>query len=111
MVRKAKMLQIDARTFSRYFKAFGEPTRLKILSLLADGEMTVNEITEAVGLSQPTVSRHLAQLRDADIVIDRRDGQRIFYSLNKDVISECCNGFCDCLRVVQITPEKKSRKK
>ncbi len=110
MAPKPKMLQIDARTYSRYFKAFGEPTRLKILALLSDKEMTVNELTEAVGLSQPTVSRHLGQLRDAEIVLDRRDGQKVYYSLNKDVISECCSGFCDCLRVVQIAPQKKNKK-
>lgn len=110
MAHKAKMFQIDARTYSRYFKAFGEPTRLKILGLLSEREMTVNELTEAVGLSQPTVSRHLAQLRDADIVFDRRDGQKVYYSLNKNVISECCSGFCDCLRVIQVTPPKKNKK-
>lgn len=107
----AKAIDINEKIYSRYFKAFGDPTRLKILALLANKELTVNELTAKIGLTQPTISRHLALLRDAEIVNDRRDGQRVYYSLNKTNISNCCNGFCDCLQIVQITPPSKSKKK
>lgn len=93
------MIKIDAKTYSKYFKAFGDPTRLRILGLVATKEMTVNDIVREVGLSQPTVSRHLGILREADIVIDRREGQQIFYRLNKLTVESCCEDFCCCLKV------------
>jgi ArsR family transcriptional regulator len=102
---------LDNRKYSQYFRAFGDKTRLKILSFLAAGERTVSEIVAEVGVTQPTVSRHLAILRDASIVVDRRDGQKIFYSLNKDTISGCCSGFCDCLMIAIPTSHKKKSRK
>jgi DNA-binding transcriptional ArsR family regulator len=92
-------MAMDERTYSKYFKAFGDQSRLRILSLLAGGEMTVNDIARKVKLSQPTVSRHLGILREAEVVIDRREGQQVFYSLNKTTVKDCCCGFCDCLAV------------
>lgn len=105
--------KMNEKAYSKYFKAFGDPTRLRILALLVSGEKTVNKIVKSVGLSQPTVSRHLSILREADIVIDRRDGQQVFYSLNKISVESCCAGFCDCL-AIPIKPIKvgvKSKKK
>jgi len=100
---------LNEKIFTKYFKAFGAPTRLRIIMLLAANEMTVNEIVKAVGLSQPTVSRHLAILRQVEIVSDRREAQQVFYKLNKGAIKSCCTGFCCCLA---IPPEgaKKSQK-
>ena len=106
-MRKTAM---DERTFSKYFKAFGDRTRLKILGLLASREMTVGDITKKIGLSQPTVSRHLSILREADIVNNRRDGQQVFYSLNKTSVSNCCIGFCNCL-IVPLRGGRKNAKK
>jgi ArsR family transcriptional regulator len=90
---------MDERVYIRYFKAFGEPSRIKILRLLSDKEMTVNQIVDKINLSQPTVSRHLAILRDADIVIDRRDGQNVYYSLNRKAVESCCTDFCCGLKI------------
>lgn len=87
---KAFAIQMDEKSFSKYFKAFSDRSRLRILVLLSGGEMNVNEITDSVGLSQPTVSRHLAILRDAEVVSDRRSGQRVFYSLVKSKVKACC---------------------
>jgi len=102
---------MDEKIFSKYFKAFGDRTRIRILRLLASREMTVGDITKKIGLSQPTVSRHLSILREADIVNNRRDGQQVFYSLNKTSVSNCCVGFCDCLVVPVTAFRKKSKKK
>jgi ArsR family transcriptional regulator len=96
---------MDEKTFSRYFKAFGDPTRLRILRLLAVKEMTVNDIVTAVGLSQSTVSRHLAILREAGIAVDRREGQKVYYSLKKKAVKNCCLCFCDRLEISR--PRKK----
>ncbi|MCP4704831.1 MAG: winged helix-turn-helix transcriptional regulator, partial [candidate division Zixibacteria bacterium] len=93
----------------KFFKAFGDPTRLKILSLLATKEMTVNEIVKKIKLSQPTISRHLGILREAEVVIDRRDGQQVFYKLNKISVGDCCSGFCDCLEVKVVDGGKKKK--
>lgn len=98
---------MSEKDFTRFFKAFGDRSRLKILQLLSSKEMTVNEIVRAMELSQPTVSRHLALLREAEIVIDRRQGQQVFYSLNKGAVENCCSGFCSCLAI----PVKMIRKK
>lgn len=90
---------MNEKAFSKYFKAFGDPTRLRIVMLLSSKEMPVNDIAEKIGLSQPTISRHLGVLREAEIVIDRREGQNVFYSLNKSSVENCCAGFCDCLAI------------
>lgn len=97
---------INEKKYSKYFKAFGDQSRLRIMAIIAFKEMTVNDIAEAVGLSQPTVSRHLSILKEAEVVFDRRDKQRVYYSLNKNSVQACCSGFCDCLEV----PKKRGRK-
>jgi DNA-binding transcriptional ArsR family regulator len=92
-------ISMNEKRFSKFFKAFGDPSRLRILMLLSGQEMTVNDIVKAVELSQPTVSRHLAILREAEVVADRREGQKVYYSLNKKIVGGCCVGFCDCLAI------------
>jgi DNA-binding transcriptional ArsR family regulator len=90
---------MDKQRFSKYFKAFSDPTRLSILEMLAREELSVGEITSRLGLAQPTVSGHLAVLREAEVVEARRDRQHVLYRLNKENVSLCCAGFCDCLEV------------
>jgi len=102
---------MDERSFSRYFKAFSDPTRLRILGLLAVKEMTVNEIVKEIKLAQPTISRHLGILREAEVVRDRREGQQVFYSLNKISVSDCCTGFCDCLEIKVVDGRKDEKAK
>ena len=104
------MTPVYEKIYSRYFKAFGEPSRLRILMLLSSKEMTVGDITAAVGLSQPTVSRHLALLREAGIVKDRRGGQQVYYRLKKNVVADCCVGFCNCL-AIRVSSSRKGKKK
>lgn len=62
-------------------KASADPTRLRLLALLASGEATVGELVEVLGQSQPRVSRHLKLLADAGIVEHFRDGQWVYYRL------------------------------
>jgi ArsR family transcriptional regulator len=69
-----------------FFKALGDLTRLRILVLLsAERELCVCELTHALGEIQPKISRHLAQLRELGVVLDRRQGQWIYYRLNSDL--------------------------
>lgn len=62
-------------------KAAGEPTRLRILNLLRQGDICVCDLQAVLGVPQPTVSRHLAALRHAGLVTYVRDGTRVVYSL------------------------------
>ena len=103
-------MKLDTKTYSKYFKAFGDRSRLRILGLVAAREITVNEIVKEVGLSQPTGSRHLAILREADIVIDRREGQQVFYRLNKITVESCCEDFCCSLKVRDKKTSRKRKK-
>lgn len=93
---------------SRYLKAFSDQSRLTILELLAHNDLSVTELTDKIGLSQSAVSRHLAVLRAADVVIATRYGQSVVYSLNTANVTICCEDLCSCL---QIRPKFGKRKK
>ena len=75
-----------AATTSDTFNAIAEPRRREILAYLAHHERPVGEIVAALGLEQPSVSKHLRVLRDVDLVHARRDGRRILYRTNADAI-------------------------
>lgn len=65
------------------FQAFADPTRIRIVNLLGSGELCVCQIVYVLGMSQPKISRHLAILRDAGMVSDRKDGRWVHYSLTR----------------------------
>ena len=66
------------------FKAFGDPTRVHILSLLLQQELCVNDIAEAVAISQSAISHQLRILKQMHLIKFRREGQNIWYSLADD---------------------------
>lgn len=69
-----------------FFAALAHPLRLRALLLLQrEGELCVCELCHALGVSQPMISRHLAQLRTWGVVSDRRQGQWIHYRINPDL--------------------------
>jgi ArsR family transcriptional regulator len=70
------------------FKALSDPTRRDILRLLKHGSRTSGEIAQHFDAAWPTVSRHLAVLRDADLVLSTRVGQQIVYELNTSVFQD-----------------------
>lgn len=68
------------------FSALAHSTRLRcLLLLLAHDELCVCELTHAIGAAQPNISRHLAQLREAGLVTDRREGLWIHYRINPEL--------------------------
>jgi len=71
-----------AATTTDAFNAVAEPRRRQILEALADGERSVNELVEAVGLAQPQVSKHLRVLREVGAVEVRDEGRHRLYRLN-----------------------------
>jgi ArsR family transcriptional regulator, arsenate/arsenite/antimonite-responsive transcriptional repressor len=70
----AAVNDLDLRPVSRLFKALGDDTRLRIVALLAHGDLCVCHVQEALGLTQPNASRQLSILRNAGIVESRREG-------------------------------------
>jgi len=75
------MQATTASSMSGKFAAFSDPTRLRLLHLLRDGEVCVGDLVAIVGLPQPTISRHLRYLRRSGLVQTRKEGLWIFYSL------------------------------
>lgn len=74
-------MTIEAESF---YTALAHPLRLRALLLLQqEGELCVCELTHALGVSQPMISRHLAQLRQSGVVSDRRQGLWIYYRLHE----------------------------
>ena len=90
MDRSTKM-RLDAQ--ARVMKALAHPTRLFLVELLASGERCVCELTEEVGADISTVSRHLAQLRNAGVVRDEKRGLKVFYRLT----CPCALDFFTCI--------------
>jgi DNA-binding transcriptional ArsR family regulator len=70
------------------FQIVADPTRRRILDLLRERERSVSELVARFTVSQPAVSRHLRDLRDAGLVVVRTDGQRRLYSLRREPLRE-----------------------
>jgi len=75
---------MGAQELQRVFRTFSDPTRVRILALLEREELAVQELMEVLGMAQSRVSRHLAILREAGLLQDRRDGTYVFYRLAAD---------------------------
>ena len=71
----------EADLLAKYFRVLGDPTRLRIMELVGDGEHSVGEIAERLGEAQPKVSNHLACLRWCGFVETRREHRTIHYRL------------------------------
>jgi ArsR family transcriptional regulator, arsenate/arsenite/antimonite-responsive transcriptional repressor len=71
------------------FKVLAVETRIKIIELLKAGPLSVNTITDALGISQSAVSQHLRVLKQAGLVTDERKGYYIYYTLNKESLDKC----------------------
>ena len=82
---------------ARILKALGNPRRLMIMDQLHGGPKTVSELVMLLGLPQATVSQHLAAIREQGIVVARRQGNTVSYSLPDLRIIEACDLFRECL--------------
>ncbi len=79
---------------SGYFGLLAEPTRLKILNTICDGERSVSEIVERVGSSQTNVSRHLNLMYGRGVLKRRREGATVFYSISDPAVVTLCRTAC-----------------
>jgi DNA-binding transcriptional ArsR family regulator len=94
----AQMEQVFAQV-SQFFSLLSEPSRLKILFILCDGEQSVNTVMEQAGSSQANVSRHLTALHRAGILARRKAGVTVYYSIGDEATLGICQSVC--ARVVE----------
>jgi DNA-binding transcriptional ArsR family regulator len=84
------------------FRALADPTRRQILTDLRDGELAAGEIARRFPISAPSISRHLGVLKGAGLVAERRDGNRILYSLVEDRLATSVGRFLSAVCPEQI---------
>lgn len=68
------------------FQALAHPTRIAIIEMLADGELSAGELIEKLGMEQANISQHLAVLRAKQLVVNRKAGNQVFYSVRDPII-------------------------
>ena len=90
------MDELDAAfsTVAGFFAILAEPSRLKIMHALCDGERSVNRIVADSGMTQTNVSRHLALMHRHGVLARRRDGNQIHYRIADDTMPELCRAVC-----------------
>jgi len=76
--------QVEVEKAAQILKLLGDKTRLSMMKLLQNNECCVCELVEIYKASQPSISQHLRKLKDIELVREKRKGQWIFYSLNKE---------------------------
>ena len=92
-----------AASRAKVIKALGHPTRIFMVALLAEKETSVGELTEAVGADVSTISKHLSLLKREGILIDRKEGNKVLYSL----ICPCIMQFIHCIDDIIVQDVKK----
>ncbi|WP_312169853.1 metalloregulator ArsR/SmtB family transcription factor [Microbacterium sp.] len=89
--RTASALPVaEAERIARVFKALGDPTRIRLLSMISSGEggeACICDLTEPVGLSQGTVSHHMKLLTDAGLVTREQRGKWAYFALDRDAMN------------------------
>jgi ArsR family transcriptional regulator len=106
-MESAKIRKVQAARLARMeqlFKAMADQTRLRILALLAGGEVCVCDIHETLRIPQPRASRHLAYLRRTGLVLDRKEGLWVYYRLadpDDPVLQTLLSAVVHCLGHVQ----------
>jgi DNA-binding transcriptional ArsR family regulator len=94
---------------ARIFRALADPTRREILQSLRGGELPAGDIAALFSISAPAVSRHLSILKAAELVSERREGNRIFYSLEPERLALCLNEFVSAVCPAQLLQRKKRK--
>ena len=89
---------MDLEAWSACLRVLADPTRVRLLALLEREELTVAELAAVTRLAQPRVSTHLARLKDAELVLDRRAGVSAYYRFNEDHLEPAERGLWDALR-------------
>lgn len=93
------------------FRALADPTRRQILQYLKARELAAGEIVSRLPISGPSVSRHLAILKAAGLVHERRDGNRILYRLDADRLALTVSDFVSAVCPAQIDLRRRARRR
>jgi len=95
---------------SRTFRALADPTRRQILQDLKGGELAAGEIARRFSISGPSISRHLSILKSAELVSERRMGNRILYRLEADRIASALGDFLSTVCPTQVLFRRRAEK-
>jgi DNA-binding transcriptional ArsR family regulator len=98
------------KVVSRVFRALADPTRRQILQELKASELAAGEITARFSISGPSISRHLSILKSADLVSERREGNRILYRLEPDRIASAMGDFLSTVCPTQMLHRRRATK-
>ena len=96
---------------SAVFRALADPTRRQILQQLKEGELSAGEIADFFTISGPSISRHLSILKNAELIVERRDGNRILYQLQPDRLASAVGDFLSTVCPTQVLQRRNSRRK
>ena len=99
------------KSVSRAFRALADPTRRQILQELKQGELSAGDIGARFTISGPSISRHLSILKTADLISERREGNRIFYRLEPEQIALSVGDFLSAVCPTQIARRGRLKRK
>ena len=97
MARRASFAEDVVSDLAQAFRLLSDETRLKIVFHLARSEQNVGSLCKILGLAQPTVSHHLGLLRMGRLILNRRNGKQVIYSLNGDMLSRLSVQLVSCV--------------
>lgn len=100
-------MELDTKKVATVFKAFCDENRVRILQLLDSGEKCACDLLEELDISQPTLSHHMKILCDSGIVVGRKEGKWMNYSISKEGV-ELARSLFEELTIVQETGNRKS---
>jgi len=89
------------------FAALGDARRLRLVHALMEGPLRVADLAEAAGMAQPSVSKHLAQLRQAGLIQGERSGNEVHYAIRDPTLVQLCELCCGAVRT-QVAAEAKA---
>lgn len=89
-----KIKEQELKEIASLLKALAEPTRLKIMQSLHEGELCVSDIVNEVGSGQANISKHLQLLVQNHLLQSRREGTTIYYRLSGSYVSKLCESIC-----------------
>ena len=99
MTRKGLMLGPEAvEMVAARFRILGEPIRIRLLQEMHDGERNVTELVNAVGSTQPNVSKHLRILQESGIIGRRQSGNSVYYFIADESVLDLCDTVCGAIR-------------
>ena len=93
------------------FKALADPTRRQILQDLQAGELGAGEIASRFTISAPSISRHLGVLKSAGLIVERREANRIIYSLVEDRLALCVGQFLSTVCPEQVVLRQRRKRR